>query len=323
MKRDKYYYNPKSLQYEKIDKGFRYYAWRVGGFISAALVFALVITALAFTFFESPKEKILQRELNEMQDHLASMDQSIDLMSSILGELEDRDNNIYRVIFEAEPISNDIRRMGVGGVERYKIFDHLSNKEVLKTTKEKLDLLERKLYVQTKSYDEITRLIKNKEELLSAIPAILPIKDEYNIWFASGYGYRIDPIYKTKKFHKGVDFSGPIGAEIYATADGVITYAGYKRDGYGRKVKIDHGYNYKTLYAHLSKYVVRRGQKVKRGQLIGYLGNTGKSTAPHLHYEIIKNDRTVNPINYFYSDLTLDEYDELVKIANNTNQSFD
>jgi murein DD-endopeptidase MepM/ murein hydrolase activator NlpD len=323
MKKDKYYYNPNTLKYEKLKKTKTEIALRVLGFLGTSFAIAVIIVLISFSLLQSPREKMLQLEVEMMADEFKAMQQKVNVLADILGQLENRDDNIYRVIFESEPVSKDIRKMGVGGIDRYAYLDRLSEKDLMKSTAERLDVLERRMYVQSKSFDELAKMIKEKESLLSAIPAILPVKQKSNVWFSSGYGIRIDPIYKSPKMHRGVDFSAPIGTEIYATADGKIAFAGVGSDGYGRKVVINHGFGYQTLYAHMSRVAVKKGQTIKRGQLIGFVGNTGKSTAPHLHYEVIKNNYAVNPVNFFHGDLSPEEYEKFVLIANSSNQSFD
>lgn len=323
MKKDKYYYNPATLKYEKLKKTKKEIALRVLGFLGASFAVAVVIVLISFSILQSPREKMLLLEVKVMSDEMKSMQSRINTLTEVLEQLENRDDNIYRVIFESDPVPKEIRKMGVGGVDRYEYLNRLSQKDLVKSTAEKLDQLERRMYVQSKSYDELTKVIKEKESLLAAIPAILPVKQKSNVWFSSGYGVRIDPIYKSPKMHRGVDFSAPIGTEIYATANGKVTFAGSGSDGYGRKVIINHGFGYQTLYAHMSRVVAYKGQTVKRGQLIGYVGNSGKSTAPHLHYEVIKSNYALNPVNFFHGDLSPEEYEKFVTIANSSNQSFD
>ena len=295
---------------------------RVVGFVCASIFSAFIILSLAYSFLESPKEKQLERELEQMALNYEQLKQRMDMTSNILSEMEERDDNIYRVIFEAEPIPKGVRNLGIGGSMRYESFNNLTYSELLKETALQLDKLEKRLYVQSKSFDEISKLIKDKEDMLASIPAIRPVNMEKS-WFASGFGIRIDPIYKTKKFHAGVDFSSQVGNEIYATGNGRVKKVKFSRRGYGNEITIDHGYGYETLYAHTSKILVKRGQKVKRGQVIGLVGSTGKSTAPHCHYEVHKDGKKVNPINFFYNDITPEEFTELVEIASRNNQSFD
>jgi len=284
---------------------------------------AVLIFVLSFTLFTSPKEKILERELAQYKLQFNIMNDRLDKMQRLLDELADKDDNIYRVIFEAEPIPEAVRKAGYGGVDRYAKLKGYENSEILINTAKKLDKIASEIYVQSKSYEEVFKLAKEKEKMLRSIPGIQPVKNTDLKRISSYYGYRIDPIYKVKKFHSGIDFSAPTGTPIFATGDGVVKKVRHSRRGYGNTVLIDHGYGYKTFYAHMDKIIVRRGQKVKRGQEIGTVGNTGKSTAPHLHYEIIKNNRKVNPIYYFYNDLSPSQFEEMLLLSKIPNQSLD
>ena len=242
---------------------------------------------------------------------------------TVLSEIETRDNSIYRVYFEANPISDEQRKAGFGGVNRYNNLEGFDNSNLIISTSKKLDVLTKQIVVQSKSLDEIARLAEEKEQLLKAIPTIKPVKNEDLTRMASGYGYRSDPFTKARKFHRGMDFTAPRGTPVYATGNGVVKRADRRSSGYGRHIRIDHGFGYISLYAHLYKYVVRRGQKVKRGDLIGFVGSTGRSQAPHLHYEIIKDGKHVNPLNFYYGNLSPEEFAELLKVASQENQSLD
>ncbi len=323
MKKMRYFYNPKTLNYEKVEVTWVSKAWQAIGWLSTAVIFAAVIVVIYSTYFESPRERQLSRELEKMELEYELMSQELDHMNSVLAELQERDDNIYRVIFEADPIPATQREAGFGGINYFKRFEGYENSKLMSEVEKKIRQLKGKLVVQSKSYDELANIIKNKEDMLAAIPAIQPVSNKDLKRLASGYGYRTHPIYKSIKFHKGLDFTAKRGTEVYATGDGVVVRADKRRSGYGRQIVIDHGYGYKTRYAHLDKFVVKTGQKVKRGELIGYVGNTGLSTAPHLHYEVLKNNRPVNPVNFFFNDLTPQEYEALIEIANTTNQSFD
>ena len=322
MKKLKYYYNPKTLNYEKVETSWKNRIWLILGWISTTIFFAVLFFIIYSLFFESPQELYYKRELAKMKLEYKLMRQEMNNLDQVLADLQSRDENIYRVIFEADPINPEIRSAGYGGSSVFERFEGYENESLMRSIDSSIQKMKRKLYVQSKSYDEITTLIKNKEGMLASIPAIQPVANKNLTRLASGYGYRVHPIYKTVKFHEGLDFSAPSGTEIYATGDGVVTNAG-KEKGYGNQVVIDHDYGYVTSYSHMSKITVRKGQKVKRGEIIGYIGSTGLSTAPHLHYEIVKNGAKINPINYFYNDLTPAEYDKLIEIANMTNQSFD
>ncbi len=322
IKKEKYFYNPNTLQYEKIQKSISQLLLKVAGFVATALFFAVIIIMLAFTFLDSPKTKRLTRELIQMELNYSILQERMDVAATVLGELEERDDNLYRQVFEAEPVSKELRNMGYGGSERFAELNQLSKGELIKSAYESIEKLERKLYVQSKSFDEIAKMAQGKEQMLAAIPAITPVT-KTTTWIASGFGTRIDPIYKTKKFHYGMDFSGQTGIEIHATGNAKVVRIRKSRRGYGNQITLDHGFGYKTSYSHLSKILVSRGQTVKRGEVIGRMGSTGKSTAPHLHYEVIKDGRKVNPIYFFYSDLSAEEYDDLIKLVDSNQQSFD
>ncbi len=323
MAKIKYKYNPNTLNYEKIQLTFKDRLKTLTVYVLTGLFFAGIIIALAYTFIDSPKELNLKREVAQLRQQYDLLNKDMAQMERVLADIERRDDNIYRVIFEAEPISDGVRRSGVGGVNRYTHLKGFKNSDLIIETTKRLDKVAKRLYIQSKSFDDVIEMAKNKEELLAAIPAIQPVANKDLKRLASGYGYRIDPIYKVRKMHWGMDFSAPLGTDIVATGDGKVLKTVNARGGYGKHVVIDHGFGYQTLYAHMSRIEVRRGQKVKRGDVIGKVGNSGKSTAPHLHYEVIKDGRKVNPANFYFNDLTPEEYDLMIEISSNANQSFD
>lgn len=244
-------------------------------------------------------------------------------VSTVLADLQDRDDNIYRVIFEAEPIPSSVRDAGFGGSNRYKDLEGYSNSDLMKETTQRLDRITKQLYIQSKSYDEVVKMAKGKEKLLASIPAIMPINIKYLKHAAGGYGWRTHPIYKTQEFHAGMDFTAEQGTPIYATGDGVIERADATAQGYGNHVVINHGYGYQTLYGHMSKMATQPGKQVKRGDLIGYVGSTGLSSGPHVHYEVIKDGEKVNPINFYYNDLSPEQYQLLLELSSRSTQSYD
>lgn len=323
MKKLRYYYNPKTLNYEKVEESWTSRFARVFGWISLAIVFAVIIVVVYNSVFESPDERYYRHELEKMQLEYELMSRELDNLNEVMAELQDRDDKIYRVIFEAEPIPASQRAAGFGGTNYLKRFEGYDNEGLMKEAARKIELLKGRLVVQSKSYDEISKLLRSKEELLSSIPAIQPVSNLDLTRLASGYGYRIHPVYKTLKFHAGIDFTAPQGSDIYSTGDGVVIRADSRSRGYGNMVVIDHGFGYTTRYAHMYKMNVRPGQKIKRGELIGQVGNTGLSTAPHLHYEVLKDGKHVNPINFFFNDLDEEEYALVIDLANTSNQSFD
>jgi len=322
MAKSKYRYNPDTLSYERIKRS----NWQQFLYISTYVAFVVLLLFVGFliftSIFESPRERSLNAENKELRYQFEKLNERIDLLSKVMVDLEQRDDNIYRQIFEADPIPNTVRSAGFGGANRYEELEKKNNFEIVVETAKQLDILTKQMYVQSKSFDEVIELAKNKEQMLKSIPGIMPMKNSDITYFASGFGYRIHPIYKTRKLHTGVDFAAPKGKEIFATGDGVVIISGYQR-GYGNYVVIDHGYSYKTYYGHMSKIAVKRGHKIKRGELVGYVGSTGTSTGNHLHYEVRKSNRPVNPVNYYMNDLTPEEYDEMLKLSAQPNQSFD
>ncbi len=323
MAKVKYYYDSETLSYRKIEQS--------KGTISKIVVLITFSTLLVMLsgfivlsqFLKTPNQLAQERELENLKFNYELLNKRLDESSSVLSQLQQRDNNIYRAYFEANPIPEEQRKAGFGGVNRYLYLNGYDNAKLIKTATKKLDILSKQLVVQSKSLDEIVVLAKNKKEMLASIPAIQPVANKDLKRMASGYGYRIHPIYKTRKFHWGMDFSAPRGTPVYATGNGKIEKVKRSRRGYGNQVKINHGFGYKTFYAHLEKYTVRKGQKVKRGDLIGYVGTSGISTAPHLHYEVIKGNRKLNPVYFYFSDLTPEEYDRMLEMASQENQSLD
>ncbi len=318
MGKNLYYFDQKSLQYEKVKPTIKNRLLRVMSVVFSGLIFAGLVLLIGYSFFSSPKEVMQQREIEQYQLQYEIIETRLDRLENVADNLQDRDDNIYRIIFESEPVAAEIRQAGVGGSDRYENLRGYKNSEILINTSRKLDHLSNKLYVQSTSFDEVFEMAKNMEEMAACIPAIQPISDKYKRRISSFYGYRIHPIYKRRVFHDGLDFSAPSGTEIYAAADGVIESASKSSYGYGNKITIDHSYGYKTVYAHMKSFTVRRGQNVKRGQLIGTVGNSGLSTSPHLHYEVHRNGRKVNPIYYFFNDLSPQDYEEIISIANSS-----
>jgi len=323
MAKIKYYYDTKTLSYKRIELNAFDKFKRSVSYVAASAFTGLIMIVIFFQFFDSPKEKRLKSEIENLVTQYDILSKKMTQIDLVLDDIQQRDDNIYRVIFEADPIPSSIRKAGFGGVNRYKDIRNFSNSELVIEVAKKADKLSKQLYIQSKSFDEVINLAKNKADMLASIPAIQPIANKDLGRVASGYGYRIHPIYKTRKLHTGMDFTAPQGTPIYATGDGKIEKVKRSRKGYGNHVIIDHGYGYQTLYAHMKKYIVYRGQQVKRGEIIGYVGSTGTSVAPHLHYEVMKNKRKINPVNYYYNDLSPEEYTKMLEIASQNNQSFD
>jgi len=323
MAKVKYYYDSDTLSYQKIRVKKRDKFKRFMLTVVAALIFMFLGFVVFTPIFESPREKEVKRQLEFVKLNEELHSKKIVQLEKILNDIQDRDNNIYRLYFEVNPIPEEQRKAGFGGVNRYKALEGFDNSEMVIDVTKNMDILSKQLYVQSKSLDEIVKLAENKEKLLAAIPAIQPVKKEDLTRMASGYGWRSDPFTKARKKHWGMDFTAPRGTPIYASGDGVIIRADQRSSGYGKHIRIDHGFGYISLYAHMSKYNVRKGQKVKRGDLIGFVGNTGRSQAPHLHYEIHKNGTKINPINFYYGNLSPEEFEAMQKAAQIEGQSLD
>lgn len=324
MSKVRYKFNTKSLTYEKVKTTLRERLWRLTTYLATGLVFATLTIFLSRQFLPSPAEKKRDREIEALKLQYELLDNKMQQAQKVLNDLEDRDDNIYRAIFESEPIPKTMRYGGSGGGDQYAVFDSYDNADLLKTVTERMDRLLKQIYVQSKSFDEVVKLASNKEKLFASLPAIMPINQKYLAHtVTSGFGWRTHPIYKTQEFHQGMDFSAEQGTPIYATGDGTVERADNLQQGYGNHVVINHGFGYRTLYGHMSRIGCKAGQKVLRGQLIGYVGSTGLSTAPHVHYEVIRNGDAVNPINYYYNDLSPQQYQMLVESSKKATQSFD
>jgi murein DD-endopeptidase MepM/ murein hydrolase activator NlpD len=323
MKKIKYYYNTNTLRYEKLETPLHTKLLRVLGFISACIVTAIIIVSIAYRYFPSANEKRLMQYNEQLQERYWVLDEQVAKMQQRMQGLEERDNDIYRTIFEANPVPDSLRAKEQEQRKEVEMLASMTNYELENSIVHSLKNLENRMGAQEKSYIEITGFIKNKEQLLACTPAIQPVSNGDLKRVASGFGYRIDPVYKTVKFHAGLDFSAPQGTPIYATANGVTKVAGNLGNGYGNHVVINHGYGYETLYGHMFKVKVRPGERIKRGEIIGWVGNTGKSTGPHCHYEVHKNGRKLDPVYFFYNDLSPEQYDRLLKMSSSSNQSFD
>ena len=323
MRKEKFKFNPETLSYEKVEVSWKERTLKIALFVAPAIVVGLGFYFILGSIFKSPYEKKLEAENAYLNEQLNDMDERLVLAMTVLDDISERDNEIYRVVFNAEPFPDELRQMGTGGSDEYSdLVGYSSSEKVIENTK-KIKELERMLYAQSISFDEVIGLAKEKEEMLAAIPAIQPVSNEDLTRIASGFGFRIDPIYKTKKMHTGLDFTADTGTPVYATGNGKVVECEVKRWGYGQSVIIDHGYGYRTRYAHLSEFKCKPGDKVVRGQIIGLVGSTGKSTAPHLHYEVEQNGKKINPIHFFHSDISPEEYERLIDMATNANLSFD
>lgn len=325
MAKVKYYYDSENLAYRKIKTKKRTKFGYAALFLLASVLFGFLsfVVLLNTPFFETPKDRLLTREIDNFKLQYAILNKKMDQVEEVLANVEDRDNHIYRTYFNTAPISEEQRKAGFGGVNRYQELEGYDNSELVVSTSKRMDVIAKELVIQSKSLDEILKLAKEKNKLLAAIPAIQPVKNEQMRQMASGFGYRTDPFTKVRKFHEGMDFSAKTGTPIYATGDGVVARADNTASGYGNHIVIRHGYGYETLYGHLSRYNCRAGQSVKRGDVIGYVGSTGRSEAPHLHYEVHKGGEVVNPLNYYYGNISAAEYVAISKLANQENQSLD
>lgn len=323
MARIKYYYDTETCKYERIKTSTGDIVLNTLGILSLTMAMAVGLLLLYNNYFESPKELLLKNEVKEMEFYYQNMEQELDKLKNQLATMEYRDDNIYRAVLGAEPIDKNIRQGGVGGSDRYEEIKtkNISHKDLIVELQSTLDNLKRKIYIESKSQDDVVALAENKEKLFAAIPAIQPVANKELIALASGYGMRIHPVYKVLKMHTGVDFAASIGTPIYATADGMVDKTEVSFSGYGKVLEIDHGFGYRTRFAHMHGFAVRQGQKVKRGDLIGYVGDTGLSTAPHLHYEVFVNGVHVNPVHYFFNDLNPAEYEKVIELASIENQS--
>jgi len=323
MSRIKYYYDPKTCKYERYKRNNWDIALNFLGFFSLASVFAVIMLLSFNYFFESPKELMLKKENRELTLYYRLLEGEVTKMNQMMVDLQQRDDNLYRIIFESEPVPGEMRNAGIGGSDRYKEIKEkgLKQEDLVISLSQKVDALKRKMYVQSISYDEVTEMAFSKEEYWAAVPAMQPIVNEDLNLLASGFGMRVHPILKVRKMHTGVDFAAPKGTAIYATGDGVVSAVKTVFGGYGKHIEIDHGFGFVTRYAHMNEFKVKKGQKIKRGDIIGTVGNTGSSTAPHIHYEIIKDGRYVNPVNYFFKDLTPEKFDKILELSGRENQS--
>jgi murein DD-endopeptidase MepM/ murein hydrolase activator NlpD len=323
MKKIKYYFNTHTLRFEKVDTPLKVRLLQLFGFIAASIVTGVVIVAILFQYIDSPKEKLLRQQNESYKANYSLVQQRVKQLELQMTELESRDNEVYRSIFESSPLPHSARLKDIETLKEVKLIQNLSSSDLLQNMIDQLNNLSVRTSFQDKSYVEITSMVKNKEKLLRAIPAIQPVSNKNLSRVASGFGYRIDPLYKDYRLHAGLDFTAPSGTPIYATADGVVQIAGFNTDGYGNKVVINHGFGYQTLYGHMARVKAKAGQSVKRGEVIGYIGNTGKSTGPHCHYEVIKRGIKVDPVYYFYNDLTPAQFDRILKAAAANKQSLD
>jgi murein DD-endopeptidase MepM/ murein hydrolase activator NlpD len=322
MAKKKFHFNPETLSYEQIEHTIAHWLKQLAIHAVSGLSLGIIFFFIFVSTIQSPEEKQLSQDKSHMEAQYRVLERQLQEVQYVMSDLEQRDDNLYRVVFQADPIPLSVRRGSSSNTEYYQQLLDMTNSEIVISTTKKLNELKKELYIQSKSYDELVLLAKNNETMLQNLPAIQPVLNKNLTRMASGYGWRIDPIYHSRRFHAGMDFTAPIGTDIYATANGTVVSAGWEQ-GYGNCVQINHGFGYITLYAHMSAIKVRPGQKVKRGDVIGLVGNTGKSTGPHLHYEVHFRGQVMNPQNYYYLDLSPAEYDCMVQMSNNAGQMFD
>jgi murein DD-endopeptidase MepM/ murein hydrolase activator NlpD len=325
MSKVKYYYDSENLAYRKIKTRKRRKLGVIILFLLASALFGFLsfILLLNTPYFETPKDRLQAREIENLKLNYALLNKKMDQVNGVIEAIEDRDNNLYRVYFNKSAIPDSIRKAGLSGKNRYQLLEGYDNSQLVINTTKRIDILGKELAIQSKSLDVILKLAEAKSDFLSAIPAIQPVRNENLKQMASGFGYRTDPFTKARKMHEGMDFTAKTGTPIYATGDGVVAKADNTASGYGNHIVIRHGFGYETLYAHLSKYKTRAGQRVKRGDVIGYVGSTGRSEAPHLHYEVHKDKKVVNPLNFYYGNISAVEYVVIAQLANQENQSLD
>ena len=323
MPRTKYKFNQESLSFDRIRLGIGELLLRFLAYFIGSVIVAVIYWIIFAAFFDSPKEKALEREVQQLTIQYDLINREMGNIEDVLDGLQKTDDNLYRTIFEAEPIPATLREGGVGGVNRYKSLEGYRNSNLVIETAGRIDKIRKKVYLQSKSFDDLIVLAKNKEDMLRSVPAIIPVSGKDMTRIASGFGLRIHPIYKIIKFHNGMDFTAPVGTDVYSAGNGVVTSVQSSQRGLGKNIIIDHGFGYSSIYAHLSNFNVRAGQKVQRGDVIGYVGNTGTSIANHLHYEIKLNGVNVDPVNYYFEDLSPAEYERVIEIASKTGQSFD
>jgi len=323
MPRTKYKFNHETLSFDRIRLGLKQLVLKLFAYFVGSLFLAGLYGFIFAFIFDSPKERALKREIEQLNLQYELMNREMDNVEKVLGHLQETDDNLYRTIFESEPVPSTYREGGIGGVNRYEELDGFTNTQLITETATRLDKIRKKIYIQSKSFDELIVLAREKGEMLRSIPAIQPVSNKDLKRTASGFGLRIHPIYKISKFHSGMDFTAPTGTDVYATGNGVVKTVKSQRRELGNHIIIDHGFGYQTVYAHLDGFNVKAGQKVKRGDIIGFVGNTGLSTAPHLHYEVLLNGRYVDPALYYFNDLTADEYDRMAEIALKSGQTFD
>jgi len=321
-KKIKFHFNPETLNYEPIIQSLAAKAKQVIIHLFSGLSLGLLFFFIIVSTVDSPEAKQMKLEKSRMEAQYKIIQRQLEEAQEVMSDLQQRDDNLYRVIFQAEPIPVEVRKATIANTEYYNQLLKMTNSEIVSNTSKRMDEIRKQIYIQSRSFDEVVKLAKNKEEMLKCIPAIQPVMNKDLKKMASGFGWRIDPIYRTRRFHAGMDFAAPTGTDIYAPGNGTVIAAGWQQ-GYGNCVQISHGFGYKTLYGHMHRIKVRKGQKVTRGEVIGEVGNTGKSTGPHLHYEVHLNGNVMNPHHYYFMDLSPADYDRMIQMSENSGQMMD
>ena len=322
LRKTRYQINPKTLAMERVEMGFKHWLRRSGWYLIGGVCIGIVFFLIFFYFFPSPRESQLKQQNRNLEAQLQVLNKQVDQMQIVMKDFEQRDENLYRVLFGAEPIPLAVRTGANRRIAYYDSIARMTNSQLASDLTMKIDLLAKETYIQAKSYDELLELAKTQEVRMENLPAIQPVLNKDLKRTASGYGMRIDPVYHVRRFHAGMDFSAPVGTDVFATGNAKVVFTGWKQ-GYGNTVELDHGFGYTTLYAHLYKIIVRKGQNVKRGDVIALVGNTGKSTGPHLHYEVRYQDKPVDPRNFYFYDLTPEQYDQMIQLSNNFGHMLD
>ena len=322
LRKTRYQINPKTLAMERVEMGFKYWLRRSGWYLIGGFCIGIVFFLVFFYFFPSPRESQLQQQNRNLEAQLQVLNSQVDQMQIVMKDFEQRDENLYRVLFGAEPIPLSVRTGANRRIAYYDSIARMTNSQLASDLTMKIDLLAKETYIQAKSYDELLELAKTQEVRMENLPAIQPVLNKDLKRTASGYGMRIDPVYHVRRFHAGMDFSAPVGTDVFATGNAKVVFTGWKQ-GYGNTVELDHGFGYTTLYAHLYKVLVHNGQNVKRGDVIALVGNTGKSTGPHLHYEVRYQDKPVDQRNFYFYDLTPEQYDQMIQLSNNFGHMLD
>lgn len=322
MTKKNYKFNPETLVMEQVRRGFRYWLRKTGNYLFSGIVIGALLLYLMYTFFPSAREKQIDHDKKTLEAQLKILNQQVDQMQLVMNDLQQRDDNLYRVLFAAEPIPLQVRQGAQRKIDYYEQLAKMTDSQLAADLTLKVDMLAKELYTQSKSYDELVKMAKSREIRMENIPAIQPILNKELTRIASGFGTRIDPVYHVTRFHHGMDFTAPLGSDIYATGNGTVCFSGWKQ-GYGNTVMIDHGFGYQTLYAHCHQLLVSEGQKVRRSDVIALVGSTGKSTGPHLHYEVRLNGTAIDPRNFFFMDLSPEDYDRMVQLANNFGRVLD